>query len=154
MNFFPRKGFTLVEVTLALGICAFVLVALIGLFSTGLKASRESEDQVQAANLASRIVAIRQAAPTNASSFPDLAIPASAMTNAYADAYGGATRYVGFDGMTNSSSPAYRVTCKAGTNALTGSSTAQVYLLLTWPPQAAATNAAGRYEILTYIPLR
>jgi len=43
--------------------------------------------------------------------------------------------------------------CRAGTNALTGPRLAQIYLLLTWPPQAAPANASGRYETLTYAPL-
>jgi hypothetical protein len=50
-------------------------------------------------------------------------------------------------------SAAFRVACNAGTNAATGPKLAQVYLLLTWPPQAPLTNASGRYEILTYVSL-
>jgi len=147
------RAFSLVEVVLALGICAFVLVAMLGLFTTGLRASRESEEQVQAANLASQILARRLASPTNASSA--LTIPASALTNSYADVFGSSGAFVGLDGRTNGSAEnaSYRIICRAGTNALTGPRLAQVYLLLTWPPQAALSNAAGRYETLTYIPL-
>lgn len=145
------RAFSLVEVVLALGICAFVLVALIGLFSTGLRTGRESEEQVQAANLASQIVATRLAAPT-ATNLADFAIPLSALTNSYADISPSTGTLVGLDGRTNSS-PAYRLICRAGTNAQTGPRLAQVYVMLSWPYQAPLTNAAGRYEVLTYVPL-
>lgn len=145
------RGFSLVEVVLALGICAFVLVALLGLFSTGLRAGRESEEQVQAANLASQILATRIAAPsdTNLASF---AIPAAALTNAFADISPSGGGLVGLDGRTNST-PAYRIVCRAGTDSETGPRLARVYLMLSWPYQAALSNAAGRYEICSYVTL-
>jgi uncharacterized protein (TIGR02598 family) len=146
------RAFSLVEVVLALGICAFVLVALLGLFSTGLRASRESEEQVQAANLASQILATRRSSATNDIHLPHFAIPASALTNTYADIYGANGGQIGLDGRTNSTA-AYRIVCRAGTNAVAGARVAQVYLALSWPPGAPLTNAAGRYEILTYVPL-
>ncbi len=147
-----QDAFSLVEVVMALGICAFVLIAMMGLFVTGLKASRESEDQVQAANLASQILAARLAAPLG--SDPNQAIPTNALTRAFSDAYDGQDRFVALDGrFTNSAAASYRVICRAGTNALTGTRMSQVYLMLSWPPQASVTNAYGKYETLTYIPL-
>lgn len=145
------RAFSLVEVVLALGICAFVLVALIGLFSTGLRTGRESEEQVQAANLASQILSTSVAAPTG-TNLNNFAIPISALTNSYADVFPSAGALVGLDGRTNST-PAYRIVCRAGTNAQTGPRLAQVYVMLSWPYQASITNAAGRYEALTYVPL-
>lgn len=146
------RAFSLVEVVLALGICTFVLVALLGLFSTGLRDSRESEEQVQAANLASQIIATRVASPTNDTNLTHFAIPASRLTNAYGDIFPAAGGQVGLDGRTNSPA-AYRIVCRAGTNAATGPRVAQVYLMLSWPPAAPLTNAAGRYETLVYVPL-
>ncbi|GAT31837.1 Verru_Chthon cassette protein B [Terrimicrobium sacchariphilum] len=148
----PTRAFSLVEVVLALGICAFVLVALIGLFSTGLRTGRESEEQVQAANLASQILATRLAAPTTSSNLNNFAIPLTALTNSYGDVYASSGGLVGLDGRTNST-PAYRIVCRAGTNAQTGPRLAQVYVMLSWPYQASISNAAGRYEALTYVPL-
>jgi len=146
------RAFSLVEVVLALGICAFVLIAMMGLFSTGLRTSRESEEQVQAANLASQILATRTAAPASDNNLANFAIPAASLTNAYTDIYGAAGTTVGLDGRTNSAA-AYRITLRAGTNAVTGARLSQVYLMLSWPPQAAISNAAGRYETLVYVPL-
>ena len=152
MNSTDSRAFSLVEVVLALGICAFVLVAMLGLFSTGLRTSRESEEQVQAANLASQILATRMAAPSNDTNLAHFAIPAQSLTNAYADIYGAAGATVGLDGRTNSTA-AYRISCRAGTNTLTGARLSQVYLMLSWPPQATIANAAGRYETIVYVPL-
>lgn len=146
-------GFSLVEVVVALGICSFVLVALIGLFSTGWKMTRESEEQVQAANLATQLIAARIVAPTNGPS--TAAIPPTKLSQSYGNAYTTEDRFVSLDGTLTSSATnaAYRIACNTGTNSATGSRLSQVYLRLTWPAQAAATNASGRYEICTYVAL-
>jgi type II secretory pathway pseudopilin PulG len=148
------RAFTLVEVVLALGISVFALVALVGVLGTGLQSGKDSEDQIQATNLASLIISTRTAAPTN--TIANFAIPASAMTNGYANAYASGVNYIGFDGrLTNSAYAAYQITCQAGTNAITGSGICQIYLMLSWPAQMNSANAAAkRYELLTYIPIR
>lgn len=46
-----RAGFSLVEVTLALGLVAFCLVALLGLLHAGLRQERTSIDQTQATHI-------------------------------------------------------------------------------------------------------
>ncbi len=58
-------AFSLVEVVVALGIFTFALVAIIGLFVTGLNTNKESSDQIQAANFASLLISSRRALPTN-----------------------------------------------------------------------------------------
>ncbi len=155
------EAFSLVEVVLALGICTFVLVAILGLFANGVLSTRESEEQIHAANLASMLVSLRATSPTNdITSLPSFAIPTSAMTNLFGQsvyANGTSTNYIGVDGQTTSSATnaAYLITCRAGTNFVTGTTVAQVYLMLSWPPQISPTNAsAGRYELITQIPLR
>jgi type II secretory pathway pseudopilin PulG len=151
----PKPGiraFSLVEVVLALGICVFVLVTIMGLYSTGMRVNRESENQIQEADLASLIISSRRAAPTN--SVP-LAIPASALTGPFTNAYpnGQLTNYVGSDGMiTNTANAVYLVSCRAGTNAMTGPNMAQVYLMLSWPAQANPAASSDHYEVTTYIP--
>ena len=65
-SFCPGKpgGFSLVEITLALGIIVFVMVALIGLLSNGMRISQSSRSDLMAAEIASRFLAERGAAPT------------------------------------------------------------------------------------------
>jgi type II secretory pathway pseudopilin PulG len=160
-NFLKHKSriaFSLVEVVLALGICSFILIGVLGLFATGLQSNRESEQLIQATNLASMLISIRTASPTNSANLPNFAIPSSAMTNFYANAYAGGaslTNYVGLNGqLTTVRGAAYLISCRAGTNSLTGSGLAQVYLMLSWPPQLNPTDAnAGRYETTAQIPL-
>ncbi len=51
----PIRGFTLVEVTLALGILAFCLVAILGLMPVGLDSFRNASRQAEAATLLRQI---------------------------------------------------------------------------------------------------
>lgn len=148
----PRPpAFSLVEVVVALGLCTFTLIALLGLFQVGLISARESEDQVQAANLATQILATRSAAP--GADFTNSPIPATALTNAFSPIY--SDSYVAPDGRLTptAANAAYRISCSAGTNSMTGPRLAQVRLVLSWPARAAASNAAGRYEAITFIPV-
>jgi uncharacterized protein (TIGR02598 family) len=143
----------MVEVVLALGICTLALVALVGLFGIGLQTTRDSEDEIQAANLTSLLISTCTASP--ASTLTNRASPPSAMSQAYGDAYQGVVSYVGYDGkLTTASRAAYQITCQAGTNSVTGQNLAQIYLKLSWPPQLDPADAkTKRYEVLTYIPL-
>ena len=147
-------AFSLLEVVVALAICVFVLVAVMGLFAAGVQTSHQSESEIQAANLASLILSTRRAAPLSAAKAAGVpALPPAAMTNAFADAC--RDRFVGLDGMLtdNARNAAYWVTCRAGTNALTGPHVAQVYLILSWPVQVNPSLAASHhYEITTCIP--
>lgn len=47
-----RKGFSLVEVVVALGIFAFSILTIIGLMGSSLKVTRDNEERIQAANVA------------------------------------------------------------------------------------------------------
>ncbi len=52
-----RAGFSLVEVTMAFGIFTFVLVGLLGLMPTAMRAARESLDVAAALQLADKLAA-------------------------------------------------------------------------------------------------
>jgi len=153
-------AFSLVEVVIAIGIFSFAVIAVLGLFATGLQSNRESEQEIQAANLASMLISMRTAYPTNnIPNLPNFAIPTTALTNTYANAYqggGSLTNYVGLDGQTaTAANAAYLISCRAGTTAQAGTGVAQVYLMLSWPPQLNPSNAnAGRYETIANIPIR
>jgi len=146
-------AFSLAELVIAVGITSFVLVALIGLFSVGLKAGRDSYNQMQAASLSSKIIALRAASPTiNPSG--SLPMTSAQISGSYA-AIAYAAPYVDLNGnLVASGLAAYRITCSSGTNSLTGSDKAQIYLMLSWPPYVTPDRAEGKYETTTYIPLR
>ena len=50
-TFSTSKGFSLIEVTIALGLVTFVLVALLGLFGVGMKATKQSRDATSLAQV-------------------------------------------------------------------------------------------------------
>ncbi len=162
MNTFPfriarGRGFSLIEVVVALGICSFSLVGIMGLSVIGLRDSRDSEDKIAAADLASIIFSARRASPLSSTgAFANLAIPAQAMTSTFA-ATSASDQYVTRDGLltTDATQAAYRLRCMAGTNAVTGSNAAMVYLLLSFPPRMdPASPAAKTHEFVSCIPLR
>ncbi len=66
----PRspRAFSLVEVTIAIGIIAFALIGIIGLLPTGLKSIKNANEQAGAANVLNGIAdALRDAETTNGS---------------------------------------------------------------------------------------
>ena len=69
MNHAPsatRNAFSLVEVTLALGVAGFALVAIFGLLPIGLNSNQASFQQTAAANLATEILADLRLVPSAA----------------------------------------------------------------------------------------
>ena len=60
-----RRGFSLVEVTLALGIITFGLIAVMGLLPTGLRLAKQSADEVAAVSIMTGIsVSLEKAGST------------------------------------------------------------------------------------------
>ena len=70
---FPR-GFSLIEVTIAMGVVSFALIALFGLLPTGLSTFRSSIDRSVASQIAQNIIS--QARQTDFSSLSTFATPA------------------------------------------------------------------------------
>lgn len=58
-----QRGFSLVEVTLALGIIAFALVSLMALLPLGMKTNLDSLEESQAINLVRAVIADRRLTP-------------------------------------------------------------------------------------------
>jgi hypothetical protein len=135
-----------------MGIFTFALVTVLALLSVALSRNKESSDQIQAANIASLLVATRRAAPTNNGSyFSSFALPhldQSLSTN---------TTVVGLDGTTSTSTgTTYNLYYVAGTNSATGPNMASVYLLLWWPLSAKmpTNNPSAYYELSTEVSLQ
>lgn len=51
-----RRGFSLVEVVLALGVVAFAIVAILGIVPTGLHTSHGAQDETRAAQIAQSVL--------------------------------------------------------------------------------------------------
>ena len=144
MNRAGESAFSLIEVVLALAVMSFALVAVVGLFSVGLQTNKESSDQLQATDVASLLISARRAQPTGTLS--NFALPALNVAQVSSAATG---VLLSLDGTVASSSATapFRVAYTVGTNAVTGSKSALVYLLIWWPGSLAnpPTNSPGAY---------
>lgn len=147
-----RAAFSLVEVVLALGIFSFALMAIIGLFMVGINTSKESAEQIQAANLASLLISTRRTIPTNV--IANFALPPLNTTYSTSGTYVTNANGVSLDG-TLTGPRAYNLFYQIGTNAATGTRLAQVHLLLWWPTASTIplNNPGNRYEITTQVAL-
>jgi len=140
---FSESGFSLVEVTLALGVAGFCMLAIVGLLPVGLSANRNSIGQSAAANLARGIVADLRAAKntTNPNQSPQYAILFSTAAPQ--------TTYFSDDGTTASSPPAggFQATTTINGNSVPAS----VKIRITWPAAVPAASAPDAFEITTAI---
>ena len=65
-----RAAFSLVEVTLALGIAAFCLIAVFGLMPVGVQTNRNATSQTAATNILSSVVSDIRASPKGSTATP------------------------------------------------------------------------------------
>jgi len=82
------SGFSLVELTLALGIAAFCLIAVFGLMPIGVQTNRNATSQTAATNIMAAVVADLRAAPTTSTTSMQFAItfgPNGTSTTRYFD---------------------------------------------------------------------
>ena len=147
-----QAAFSLVEVVLALGIFSFAIMAIIGLFMVGINTSKESAEQIQAANLASLLISTRRTIPTNV--IANFALPPLNTVYSTSGTYLTNANGVALDG-TLTGPRAYNLFYQMGTNAATGTRLAQVHLLLWWPTASTIplNNSGNRYEITTQVAL-
>ena len=145
----PRtnQGFSLVEVTLALGVAAVSFLVVFGLLPIGLQTNQRSVEQTASVDILSAVAADLRATPRGigSSSLFHIAIPSNPMT----DSQSIAPIYFDSAGqVANSSGTArYRVTVTFLDNG-GGSRTATfANLKATWPAAAAAAEAQGSAEI-------
>ena len=132
------SGFTLVEVTLALGVAAFCLLAIFGLIPTGINCNRASVEQTAAASLARAIVADLRTTPQNSNSSPQYTIPFPSTSAPF---------YFAEDGTAGNSSSRYLATITINS----GAPTAFANIRITWPASAPVASASGSYEVTTAI---
>jgi uncharacterized protein (TIGR02598 family) len=133
-------GFSLVEVTLALGVAAFCLVTLFGLLPLGVRANQNSISQTAAATLLSSVVADLRATPK------------TSQTSRQYEITFGTARVLYFDGegrvvapTAPNANPRYRLTVTfpsrpAGTFAPTF-----VSLKVSWPALVDPTTTAAEF---------
>jgi len=125
-------AFALIEVSLALGITGFALVAILGLLPIGLDSNRNSAAQTVAANIATQIEGDLRTSGTLAQSIR-YGILMTGTSQVYLDQTGVL--------LPNSQNCRYRATTSflsaTGRQAVCGT------VKITWPGQAAPTNSSG-----------
>jgi uncharacterized protein (TIGR02598 family) len=129
------SAFSLVELTFALGVAAFCLIAVFGLMPVGIQTNRNATSQSAAANIIASVIADMRA--TTSSISPQYGITFGTAKTLYFDAAGQFTTSLGANSrylvsITFPSSPS-------------GLSYADVNI--TWPAAAAPANASGSVEM-------
>lgn len=152
-----RHGFTLVEVTLALGVAGFCLLSVFGLLPVGLASSQISLNQTVAANITSAIQAdLNCAQPLGSGTSPHFgfSIPGAGNTASLQTIYltsdGIATPVAASPTATGTSVSRYRATLWF-TSPATGRTATNVRILITWPALAdSAPGSAPQYYTGSY----
>ena len=138
------NAFSLVEVTLALGIAAFCLLAIFGLLPVGIKSQQNAIGQTVAAGIATGIVADLRTTPATNTTSPNYKITIPGDTKLYLREDGSATtpgdsKYLAF--ITFPGAPQ-------------GKAATLVHLLITWPAAAdlnnnPPSNYSGSFEAVS-----
>lgn len=140
-----EAGFSLVEVSIALGIAAISLLSVLGLLPIGTSTNRNAIEQTRAASIARAIVSDLRSTPSSSSSSP-----LYKLTPAVAS--GSTTLYFNEDctspaaAITGSSRYRATVVFSSVSNGVVGTQ-----VLLSWPAAAVPSQAAGNYEVVTML---
>ena len=140
----PPKGFSLVEITLSLGVMSICLLAVLGLLPIASQTNRSAAADTAAASIASAVLADIRATPKAAANSSQFAVPFNANSVLFFDAEGQATSTV-------SNNSIYRTEVTFPANSSGANAATFVYVKVSWPAAASPANAAGRMEMFTAI---
>ncbi|MGC1320579.1 MAG: Verru_Chthon cassette protein B [Candidatus Udaeobacter sp.] len=132
-------GFSLIEVTLALGIAAFCLIAVFGLMPVAVMTNRNATSRTAATNLMAAVIADLRAIPTTKTTSAQFGISygTSGTQTLYFDGSGTASTVL-------TANSRYRLDITWNTPP-TGLAYADVKVW--WPAAASAVNASGSTEV-------
>jgi competence protein ComGC len=151
-----RKAFSLIEVVLALGICSFCLIALLGLLTQGLSSNRDTVSQTQAAAIARMVQSDLAVRPVGTDGKPQ---GASKIYGIQAAPGTARNFFVQADGTiaNNPRDADFRVDVSlGGGTSISNVQAIPVYILVTWPaaanPSGSVSKPASSFEAVTAIP--
>jgi uncharacterized protein (TIGR02598 family) len=152
-----QGGFSLVEVTMALGITAFCVVSLFGLLAVGVQSNSAAVEQTGANAILSAVIADLRATPATiprgaatVSARFQIPIPANPVTEAPPET----TLYFNEQGNPNTSlqpDSRYRLTIDFPPNGNAPRTATFARLRLTWPAQVDPSKAAGEAVSFTLV---
>jgi uncharacterized protein (TIGR02598 family) len=151
---FTAAAFSLVEVTLALGVAAFCLVAVFGLLPVGVQTNRNATSQTAVTNILSSVASDIRASPKNTTATVQFGIRRGKdnKTTVCFDGQGGASPAL----PNNVSCPAgnyrYRLYVYVKRNSTPGYPMDYAYLKVCWPaaadPLSTTTTPSGSAETI------
>jgi len=130
-------AFSLVEVTLAIGVAAFCLIAVFGLVPVGVQTNRNATSQTAATNIAAAVAADLRATPATSTTSSQFAITFGTARTLYFDGAGQFTTLL-------SANSRYQLNVSWNSSGFTGLRYADVKV--TWPAAATPANASGSVE--------
>ena len=146
-----QGGFTLVEVTLAIGFVAIAMLVIIGLLPIGAQSGREAADYTIVANIASDLMDYRRTWPY------DSAAPFPSSSSLISPRPGNYLMYFDQDGadvttgLSNSYFKAtYRVQANSAANMTNNTGTASVTLTIAWPLISGTANLVTNANTRTF----
>jgi len=134
-----RDSFSLVELTLALGIAAVCLISVFGLLPVGLKSNHNAISQSASASIIAAVVADMRATPKAATTSTQYAVSFGTAKTIYFDNEGAIAASLG-------PTSRYRLDIEFPPNPKTGAATF-AYLKVTWPAAASPASATGASEV-------
>lgn len=139
------RGFSLVEVALALGVCSFCLVALLGLIPAGLTSSQNSISQTGAISILRSVASDLKSARPDALTTPEygISLPNTTQTALFVEEGG---RFG--SSLTSVPRARYRVSISTVSPAGNAPQSTLQRILVTWPAGAQPQDAAGSLETL------
>jgi uncharacterized protein (TIGR02598 family) len=136
-SFRSSSGFSLVEVTLALGIAAFCLIAVFGLMPVGVQTNRNATSQTAATNIVAAVIADLRSTPTT-----------STISTQYGITFGMNPPPLYFDGAGQfSTSLGANSRYQLNVTWYGSASLRYAHVKVTWPAAATAGNASGSAEM-------
>lgn len=156
------SGFSLIEVTLAIGIAAFCLITVFALVPVAVLTNRNATSQTRATNVMAAVVADLRSSKTRSTSARfGITIPSNHTLGAGSNCdrcsscWNAQTQTIYFDGsgqVVASTAALYRITLTLVQNPTATSTTGALFydVRATWPAQAdpCATTPSGSVEIL------
>jgi uncharacterized protein (TIGR02598 family) len=138
----PTKGFSLVEITLALGVMAICLLAVLGLLPIASNTNRLAAADTAAASIAAAVLADIRATPRTAPSSTQFAVSFGANSILFFDAEGQSTTTV-------NNTSIYRADVTFPINPSGAKAATFVHVKVSWPAASSPTNAAGTAEMFS-----
>lgn len=153
------RGFSLVEVVIAIGVVAFALLAVLGLLPVALGTNRDATQETEAANIAALLESdvrsiSRQFNPdgsrkSSTEGSPIYGIRFDGRNASEVELFldEGGSRHDSSGTAYTDQTGKYRITLRFG--AASGRNATPLVFLITWPAQVNAADASGKFEMIT-----